>query len=263
MAPHYLRIILVVLVSIAAGSTTNGFGEDSGLVALPFSILSPTEWTHRPMLTTFDDIKPLPTWQCQFTLQGQFKEPIRMDELYMGEAYDRPLVGMPHPIVMKAVRKVFAFLVPGIQLDVDHPKHPRVLALFGGTVTALRVDEPGKEPNIAQVSRSDMTESSLLLSDKFATANARKSILSRPRTASSLEFDTTHVYTFQHQDTVMNYMSYHANLAPGLRVDLIPHLDGQAMSLGAITNDGRWMFRFRIWNERTLLEWSKNDRRCE
>lgn len=223
-----------------------------------------------------------PSWKWQYTLQGRFRQSIPMDQLYMGELYDKPLLHMPPGFVMNGViRKLFDLLAPGVQFDVDHPIHPKVLVLLGSTMKAMRVDKPGNEPNILDLSMGCMEESSLLLSQKFTSSAIRKSIVRRRRpseaasAAAAFAFDTEHVYTFQHEDAVMDYVQYKANIAPGIHVDLIPSLNGQAMSLGAIhtaaaaaaatddhnddDDDDRWMFRFRIWNERTIVTTKSHD----
>jgi hypothetical protein len=208
-------------------------------------------------------------WLWQYTVQGRFRESIPMDQLYMGEIYDQPLVGIPPSWIMNAVRKIFSILVPGIKFQVDHPTNPKVLALLGGTINTLRVDEPGHQPDIMKGINNNVydnnddddengfvIESSTTISPQFTSAAARRSILRRPQQAATYVFDTHHVYTFQHMDSVMDYTQYKVNLPPGiLQVDLVPHLNGQAMSLGAIStnNDERWLFRFRIWNERAVM----------
>jgi Protein of unknown function (DUF1769) len=202
-----------------------------------------------------------PSWQWQYTLQGRFRKAIPMDQLYMGEIYDRPLVGLPAPFIVKAVQKLFAIIAPGLQFEVDLPTQPKVMVLLGGNIHAMRVDQPGQEPDIVECSKNDMAEASSTLSASFVSAAERKAQLRRPTEAALYEFDSHHVYTFQHQDAVMDYINYKAHLAPGINVDLIPHLNGQAMSLGAMTLDGRWLFRFRLWNERTVQEVKKNDPR--
>lgn len=64
---------------------------------------------------------------------------------------------MPAPLLMSRIKKFFDFLVPGVQFDVGAAGKDQVLALLGGTVLILRIDEPGQEPNMMESNFHDET----------------------------------------------------------------------------------------------------------
>ena len=70
----------------------------------------------------------------------------------------------------------------------------------------------------------------------------------------SLIFGVSRIVNFAHGSFFMLgvYVAYSlvSHLAPSVSIDLTRHLNGQPMSMGIVTNDDRWMFRFRIFHER-------------
>jgi hypothetical protein len=222
----------------------------------------------------------------QFIVQGRFKTPIAMDDLYTGEVYDKPLVNLPSPIIMRQVGRLFNMVVPGVQFDIASTDRPKVLTLYGGTVQTMRKDIPGTEPNIrlfdieedtsriqqqqllqestgcstvpnySNYRRGDVGHNNNCTSNTIAFANTivRKKDLSNPKVASQYVYDTDHVYTWDHHDNKLDYGTYMANILPGIKVDMIDTLNGQPMTIGAVTGDGRWMFRFKVYHERQILQ---------
>jgi len=49
----------------------------------------------------------------QMAVQGRFRRPLRMDEVFTGEALDRPCACLPHPLLCAGVLGVWADPPPG------------------------------------------------------------------------------------------------------------------------------------------------------
>jgi hypothetical protein len=77
----------------------------------------------------------------------------------------------------------------------------------------------------------------------------QKCLLRHPNLMASSFFDTQYVYAFRHYGAILSYSIYQAHLVPGVIIELSMHLNGQPMSMGVVTKEGTWVFRFRIWHE--------------
>lgn len=207
-------------------------------------------------------------WQC--IVQGRFKAPVAMHELYTGEVYDQPLANLPAPNIMRMVGTFINMMVPGIQFDITSQDRPKVLALYGGAAQSMRKDLPGAEPDIRSF---DIDEETTLIHSPtkssspstngssrsgreraFHSVSARKRNLSHPKHAAKYVYDTDHVYTLDQYNQIFDYGTYTANFGPSIVVDMTETLNGQPMTIGAVTEDGRWMFRFKVFHERQLSQ---------
>jgi len=186
----------------------------------------------------------------QITVQGVFKENVRVSDIFYGDVYDRPLNPAPPPRLGQMIKVVMSRLVPGLIIDLASSK-PKVLTLYAGCAHSLSVNLPGQEPNIIDHNPTENTvalfgEEDLLSSDK------RMKKLSKPKYASKYQFDMDHVYTFNTYDDVVDIGTYKLHLPILGQYDLTKSLNGQPMSISAITRDGRFLFNFRVWHERLL-----------
>lgn len=198
------------------------------------------------------------TKQCiqrQVVIQGQFKERMKMSDVWMGDLYEKKLNLSPPPRIAKFMSKIFNRLAPGIVLDLA-TSHPKVLALMGSACHTISVDKPGQEPDMML---PELPENTTFGND-LKSSDERKRIWGLPRTASEHEFDPDLVYTFHSMDEVLDFAEYKV-LLPILKMDITKILgDGQPMSLRGVHSDNsKSFFYFRVWHERTLQRAAKRN----
>lgn len=193
----------------------------------------------------------------QIVIQGQFKQAIKMSNVWTGDIYERKLKMAPPPRFAQYVSKFFTLLAPGIIIDFASKK-PKVLALIGSGSHSMSEDEPGQEPDIMASELPEKTP----ISNSLHDSGERKRILGKPETASKYTFDPKYVYTFHANDDVLDIANYTLRM-PLVKLDFTSVLgDGQPMSVrGIVSRDGDTMntdddfesiFFFRFWHERTL-----------
>lgn len=185
----------------------------------------------------------------QVVVQGQFKENIKVSDVFFGNVYDRTLKPAPPPSLSRMINAFMSRLVPGLILDLGSSK-PKVLTLYAGCAHSLSVNLPGQEPNIMDDNLPENTVALLNGKDNISS-DKRKKKLSKPKQASRYQFDTDHVYTFHNYDNVIDLGTYNIDFRFG-QYDLTKTLNGQPMSISAITQDGRSLYSFRVWHERLL-----------
>ena len=162
----------------------------------------------------------------QLVIQGQFKtNDLAFSDVVLGDVYDKPLKGVPKGRIGKVIKRFVEAISPGIIFDIFHDKQPKVLAPIGNCQT-LSVDLPGDEPS----DFNDISENTTLLCPLLGSSERRKRILSKPKSAMDYKINKDHVYTFEVYDNTMDFGTFHQHLMGGLKVDLIPSLDGQSVS---------------------------------
>ncbi|KAL7581126.1 hypothetical protein ACA910_005926 [Epithemia clementina (nom. ined.)] len=85
----------------------------------------------------------------QTVIQGQFKRPLNMSDVYVGSMFEQPLAQPPPPSFTKVMEAIVRRVAPGVILDLGSDK-PKVVALFAGSAQTLSIDLPGKQPDIMQ-----------------------------------------------------------------------------------------------------------------
>lgn len=185
----------------------------------------------------------------QVVIQGQFKEEgLAFSDIVLGDVYERPF--KMNPMARGKAGKIFIrfmeALSPGIIFDIFDDK-PKVLAPIGGCQT-LCVDLPGQEPT----NFDNLVENSSLLGE-FGSSDKRRKKLSKPKIAKDYKINTGHVYTFEAYDHSMDFGSFHQTVMGGLKIDLVPSLNGQSMAFGMYTRqDQKCGFKFALWHERMV-----------
>lgn len=184
----------------------------------------------------------------QIVVQGRFKEPMPVSDVYFGDVYERPLRPAPPPSTARFIKASMSRLVPGLIMDLASEK-PKVLTLYAGCAHTLSVDRPGHEPSITDI---DLPENTELLLSKGAVASAegRKNLLSKPKHASKYTYDTEHVYTFHNFDDIVDMGQMTMRIPILGKIDMAKILNGQPLAISAVTSDGRFVFNFRVWHER-------------
>jgi hypothetical protein len=163
----------------------------------------------------------------QLVIQGQFKvDDIALSDVVLGQVYNRSLKGVPsgRSMMGKMIKRFVEGMSPGVIFDIFHDKQPMVLAPIGSCQT-MRVDLPGDEP-----SDFDEIKESTALLGYLGSGNRRRKILSKPTSAAEFKINKDHVYTFEIFDHTMDFGTFHQHLMGGMKVDLIPSLDGQSVS---------------------------------
>ncbi|KAL7542524.1 hypothetical protein ACHAXR_013204, partial [Thalassiosira sp. AJA248-18] len=111
----------------------------------------------------------------QTVIQGQFKRPTKMSDVYMGSIFARALAGAPPPLMTKIMDAVIRRVAPGLILDLSSVA-PKVIALLAGTAQTMSIDPPGAEPDITLPVIEENVASAL--GKKLATKSKRRKHLS-------------------------------------------------------------------------------------
>jgi len=180
----------------------------------------------------------------QTVVQGRFKKPVSMDEVYVGSVFKEPILLVPSPSFMRIMQSVLRRTAPGVVLDLAS-EQPKVVTLYAGTAQTFSIDKPGAEPDIMA---TDLPENANLIGKVFKSIKHRKKYLSSPKKAAKYTFDTDHIYTLHHFDHAMDYAEYKMKL-PMYDYDLSKAIGPQPMSLSAVTTTGETMFHFDVWHE--------------
>lgn len=192
----------------------------------------------------------------QIAVQGRFKEPVHMCDVYSGQEYDTPLPKTPPKFIGKILEKVFKAIVPGLILDL-YSARPKVVSRIGGGCYTLSIDAPGDEPDLCA---DDLPERTMH-SCNIRHVPKRKRILSRDRNKSNADncFQTDLVYTFNNSDEFLDIGDYAVCLPFGKRLDLTKYLDEEhPLGMNVLTEDGRNVYSFKIWHEKLLLKKKKD-----
>mmetsp|Transcript_23884 Transcript_23884/g.29385 ORF Transcript_23884/g.29385 Transcript_23884/m.29385 type:complete len:363 (+) Transcript_23884:80-1168(+) len=198
----------------------------------------------------------------QYVIQGQFKEAMKMSEIYFGDCYEKPLKLVPPPAINRLLKKAFRKLVPGIVMDLTSNK-PKVIALLAGTAQNLSIDKVGFEPDMAQLNLPECTKlivgqedifinSTDLSNDAssvaFKSKNLRKKVLSNPTNASQYSYVPNLVYTFELYDDIVDLTKYTMKLVVG-NMNMSKILGSQPTTIYAGTLDKRSMLNFKVFHE--------------
>ena len=181
----------------------------------------------------------------QTVVQGQFKQPVSMNNVFVGSVFKEPMRLVPPPAILRILQAIIRRTSPGVILDLASPQ-PKVMSLYAGSAQTISIDKPGLEPDIMA---TDLPENMNLIGKVFKSIKHRKNHLSCPKKAAQYQFDTEHVYTLHHFDDVMDYAKYTVKM-PMYEYDLSKALGPQPMSLSAVTTFGEVMFHIDVWHER-------------
>lgn len=204
----------------------------------------------------FDGKKRL--WQV--TVQGKFKEQLNMNDIMIGDFYDKPMIVPRGKLIgagVKAYQKFYAVHYPTYILDILSDK-PKILAPFGNA-QIMRIDLPGNEPDFTSVIDGLQEDTSLLLGEKFAASSSmlkRRKYLENPKNASKYDVNPEHVYTFELYDRTLCFGTYYQYVM-GIKLDVVKFMNHQPLAYGLHTRDKRVIYKFPIWNERLIKDMNK------
>ena len=88
----------------------------------------------------------------QTVIQGQFKRPVSMGDVYVGSLFARPFAGAPPESWTKVMDAVIRRIAPGLILDLSSTL-PKVIAILAGTAQTMSIDEPGSKSCFARRAR--------------------------------------------------------------------------------------------------------------
>lgn len=182
----------------------------------------------------------------QTVIQGRFKRPIKMSDVYVGSVFPQALAGAPPPTMAKIMDAVISRIAPGLIMDLSS-ESPKVIALLAGTAQTMSIDSPGEEPDITLPVIQENVASSL--GKSVATESKRRKVLGNPKKAASYEFDTTSIYTFHTYDDAMDYGRGTMSIPLYGEYDIKPMIGRQPLSLTATTQDGDVLYDLHIWHE--------------
>lgn len=184
----------------------------------------------------------------QVVVQGKFKEAMNVSDVFYGEVFTRPLKPAPPPSTSRIIKAGLKSVVPGLIMDLSLA-NPKVITPYAGCAHTLSASLPGDEPEITQFNIPENNEI-IFGESHVATAKKRRQVLSKPNLASKYKYDTKYIYTFQALDEVLDVGTYYLKLPILGKFDLTNILNGQPMSISAMTSDDRFLFNFRVWHER-------------
>jgi Protein of unknown function (DUF1769) len=192
----------------------------------------------------------------QTVVQGQFKKPIKMSDVYVGSVFSQPLAFPPPPSMQRILTAVFKRIAPSVILDLTSSR-PKVLALYAGSAQSMSVDVPGAQPDVTAVDIPENMSRLLHQSPRGWTRNTqfdRQKQLSLPNVASQYTYDTNHVYTFHTYDDTMDYGTYTVNLPMFGKFNIGKALGKQPMTMSAVLPDGTPMYSFQVLHETMLSD---------
>jgi len=182
----------------------------------------------------------------QTVVQGKFKKPVSMAELYVGSVFREPIRLVPPPSVLGLMQALISRTAPGVLLDLAS-KQPKVVNLFAGSAQTMSIDVPGEEPDMTAVEIPENLGNRL--GKVFKSTKHRKRVLSTPKKAERYQFDTEHVYTLHTYDDTMDYGNYTMKIPMYGDYDLSKAIGPQPMTLSAMTTSGETVFHFDVWHE--------------
>lgn len=192
----------------------------------------------------------------QYTIQGEFKEPMKMSDIYIGDFYKKPLGLVPPPRIEKVLKSSFNRIAPGLIMNLSSDE-PMVVVLMAGTMKTMSINKPGDEPDIMQYDQPEDTKlikGDLEIKGKdfshgFQTHEQRKRILSLPEHASRFTYQPGHIYTFTNYDDIFDLSTYSMKVPVLKKVSLGKILNAQPTTIRASTMDGRSLFNFNVFHE--------------
>ena len=189
----------------------------------------------------------------QSVLQGTFKKPMKMSEVYTGSVFAYKMKNSPPSSMAKVMTSILGRVAPGLIMDLTSDS-PKVLAILAGSAQTLSIDSPGNEPDITLPNIEENVVSSLGSSGgssgDVSNRTSRRKTLGNPKKAAEYEFNTHDVYTFHLYDDAMDYGNGTMKIPMYGDVDIKPHIGKyQPLGLNMVTKDGEFLFDIRVWHE--------------
>eukprot|EP00571_Detonula_confervacea_P014926 CAMPEP_0172305658 /NCGR_PEP_ID=MMETSP1058-20130122/6906_1 /TAXON_ID=83371 /ORGANISM="Detonula confervacea, Strain CCMP 353" /LENGTH=286 /DNA_ID=CAMNT_0013017329 /DNA_START=318 /DNA_END=1178 /DNA_ORIENTATION=+ len=182
----------------------------------------------------------------QTVIQGQFKRPLKMSDVYVGSIFAQPLLGAPPPMLTSIMDAVIRQIAPGLILDLSSDK-PKVICLLAGSAQSMSIDAPGNEPDMTLSEIKENVAS--VLGEDVGTKLKRRKQLGDPEEAACYEFDTENVYTFHNYDDAMDFGHGTMHIPMYGEYDIKPSIGRQPLSLTAVTQSGDILYDLRVWHE--------------
>mmetsp|Transcript_19288 Transcript_19288/g.41859 ORF Transcript_19288/g.41859 Transcript_19288/m.41859 type:complete len:297 (-) Transcript_19288:410-1300(-) len=182
----------------------------------------------------------------QTVVQGRFKRPIKMSDVYVGSVFPQALAGAPPATLSKIMGAVIGKIAPGLILDLSS-ESPKVIALLAGTAQTMSIDSPGNEPDITLPVIDENVAS--VLGKSVGTKSKRRKHLGNPKKAASYMFNTESVYTFHTYDDAMDYGRGTMRIPMYGEYDIKPSIGRQPLILTAVTQSGDILYDLRVWHE--------------
>ena len=182
----------------------------------------------------------------QTVVQGQFKRNISMADVYTGSLFAHPWAASPPPTMAKIMTSIISKVAPGLIMDMTS-QSPKILALLAGASQAMRIDDPGNEPDMMD----PYIQENVLptLGKGVSTVSKRRKILGNPKKAAAFEFTPDKVYTFENFDDAMDYGNGTMKIPYYGDVDIKQSVGKQPLSLTAVTKDGEIVYDVRVWHQ--------------
>lgn len=179
----------------------------------------------------------------QLVVQGQFKKPTKMSDIYVGSVMNEPLARMPPAFVTKVLEKALRRFHPGSIVDLQSHQ-PRVMAIYAGSAQSVSIDPPDEE--LPDILAPDIAENSETHLPFGGCSDQRILHLSKPEHASNYEFDTNHVYTFHSYNEFLDFGTGTVHVPLLGPYDMKSTVGPQPFKFNAVSGEGETVYSFEI-----------------
>ena len=172
-------------------------------------------------------------------------------ELMLFLYFRRPFVRLPPKLFVNAFSNLIRKFSPGTDISIYNEK-PYILAPLAAIMQNIAIHRPGEEP--LMTSLLDVDEDTTLFGGCFNAGHGsmnpsrRKRYFDDIQSARRHTFDTSHVYTFDFYQDLLDLPTYSLKLG-FTSVPLARYLDGQPIQVMCKAKDGRYLWNFQLWHE--------------
>eukprot|EP00924_Labyrinthula_sp_SR-Ha-C_P008547 snap_masked-scaffold_32-processed-gene-3.7-mRNA-1 protein AED:0.14 eAED:1.00 QI:0/0/0/1/1/1/2/0/387 len=189
----------------------------------------------------------------QWTIQGEFKQPIKASQVVTGYEFKRPAINIPAKFMVKSALKIVRKLAPTMKEDV-FGEQPYFLNPILQTVQVFDASIPGQEPYILDEFVENNSE---FLAKKNLSKGCRKNYFASAKNGDKHMFVPGTTYTFDFYEDKFDVSVFKLTL-PMMSFDVLKYLDGQPISLMAKVFDedsplnGKYIFNFELFHKEQL-----------
>eukprot|EP01062_Namystynia_karyoxenos_P072463 TRINITY_DN6864_c0_g1_i1.p1 TRINITY_DN6864_c0_g1~~TRINITY_DN6864_c0_g1_i1.p1 ORF type:complete len:780 (+),score=203.80 TRINITY_DN6864_c0_g1_i1:61-2400(+) len=182
------------------------------------------------------------------TVQGTFKERLRMDTVQTGWEWAQPLRNLPWGI-SKAEHLIRVCGGPGSATDLCNKQRPYLLNLLCCGADAIHIWDPQCDPPEQQF---DITAGICPERSSWPDVKQRQQALGAGKQAAKHYFETEPTYTFDFYGDKMDVAEWVVHLPLLGKYGLVPYLGPQPLPFLARTLQGDYLWNFEMWHAHAL-----------
>eukprot|EP01062_Namystynia_karyoxenos_P073593 TRINITY_DN70391_c0_g1_i1.p1 TRINITY_DN70391_c0_g1~~TRINITY_DN70391_c0_g1_i1.p1 ORF type:complete len:793 (+),score=233.95 TRINITY_DN70391_c0_g1_i1:103-2379(+) len=182
------------------------------------------------------------------TVQGNFKERLRMDTVQTGWEWAQALRNLPWGIG-NAERLIRVLGGPGSTSDLCSKTRPFLFNLLCCGADAMHVWDPQADPPEQQF---DITAGICPERSHWPDVKARQQALGAGRQAAKHYFETAPTYTFDFYGDKIDLPEFVVNIPVLGKFGLTPYLGPQPLPFLARTLQGDYLWNFEVWHAQAL-----------